>query len=167
MIGRMQKLRVPSASWLAIGAACLALGSARANQASAPADKLPEAPGKAVLMRMCTVCHGTDLITDTSRTAPLWADTLLLMKDFGAEGSEEDWKTVSDYLMAHLAHLDVNKATAVEIEKVFSVNQKVAEGVVAYRDKQGGFKTIDDLKKAPDLDATKIDELKPRLIFGN
>ena len=118
-------------------------------------------------MRMCTVCHGTDLITDTSRTAPLWADTLLLMKDFGAEGSEEDWKTVSDYLMANLAHLDVNKATAVEIEKVFSVSQKVAEGVVAYRDKQGSFKTIDDLKKAPDLDASKIDALKPRLIFGN
>ena len=165
MIGRMQKLRVPSASWLALAAACLALASAQANQTSAPPDKLPEAPGKAVLVRMCTACHGTDFITDTSRTAPLWVDTLLLMKDFGAEGSEEDWRTVSDYLMTHLAHLEVNKATAVEIEKVFGVNQKVGEGVVAYRDKQGGFKTIDDLKKAPDLDPAKLDALKPRLIF--
>jgi hypothetical protein len=35
----------------------------------------------------------------------------------------------------------------------------------AYRDQQGGLKTIDDLKKAPGLDAAKIDALKDRLLF--
>jgi competence protein ComEA len=87
------------------------------------------------------------------------------MKDFGAEGSDDDWKAVTDYLVVHLAHLEVNKATAGEIEQVLEVSDKIAEGVVAYRDQQGGFKTIDDLKKAPDLDGAKIDALKPRLIF--
>jgi hypothetical protein len=60
---------------------------------------------KAVVVRRCTVCHGTDVIVDTPRTVPVWTDTVLLMKDFGAEGSEEDWKTVADYLMTHLAML--------------------------------------------------------------
>ena len=87
------------------------------------------------------------------------------MKDFGAEGSDDGWKTVTDYLVVHLAHLEVNKATAGEIAQVFGVNETIAAGVVAYRDQQGGFKTIDDLKKAPNLDGAKVDALKARLIF--
>lgn len=163
MIGRMKMLRVTSVSLLTV-TLFFALASVQANQAPPP-DKLPDAPGKAVLTRMCTTCHETDVIVDTPRTVPVWVDTVLLMKDFGAEGSDEDWKAVTDYLIVHLAHLDVNKATAGEIGQVFGVSEKIAEGVVAFRDTQGGFKTIDDLKKAPDLDAAKVDALKPRLIF--
>ena len=136
-----------------------------AGPAPAPADGLPTAPGKTVLVGMCTTCHGSDIIVDPPRAVPVWKETLALMKEIGATGSEADWKTVADYLTTHLAHLNVNKATAGEIELVFGVSQKVAEGVVAYRDTQGGFKTIDDLKKAPELDAAKIDALKPRLSF--
>jgi competence protein ComEA len=131
----------------------------------APADKLPEAPGKAVLTKMCTSCHGTEVITDAPRTVPSWVDTVLSMKDFGAEGSDEDWKAVTDYIVVNLAHLEVNKSTAVEIAQVLRVTEKVAEEVVAYRDKQGGFKAIADLKQAPGLDAATIDSLAPRLIF--
>ena len=143
----------------------LAVASAQTTQAPVPEDGLPDAPGKAVLVRTCTICHGTDLIVDTPRTVPLWVETLDLMKSFGAEASEDDWKAVAEYLITYLAHLDVNKATAGEIERVFGVSAKIAEVVVAYRDGQGGFKTIDDLKKAPDLDAARIDALKARLIF--
>ena len=159
----MATLRFTSATFLA-AISFLSLASVQANQAPPP-DKLPDAPGKAVLTRMCTTCHGTDVIVDTPRTVPVWVDTVLLMKDFGAEGSDDDWKAVTDYLIVHLAHLEVNKATAGEIGQVFGVSEKIADGVAAYRDTQGGFKTIDDLKKAPDLDAAKVDALKARLIF--
>ena len=131
----------------------------------APADKLPEAPGKAVLTKMCTSCHGTDVITDAPRTVPSWIDTVLSMKDFGAEGSDEDWKAVTDYIVVNLAHLQVNKSTAAEMAQVLRVSEKAGEEVVAYREKQGGFKTIADLKQAPGLDAALIDTLAPRLIF--
>lgn len=164
MIGRMKTSRVPFIS-LPLATFFLTLASAQTGQAPAPPDGLPDAPGKADLVRMCTGCHGADVIVDPPRTVPAWADTLFEMKDLGAEGSEEDWRTVSKYLIAHLAHLEVNKATAKEIEGVFGVTETIAEGVVAYRDKQGGFGTIDDLKKAPDLDAKKVDSLKARLIF--
>jgi len=140
---------------------------AAALPGQAPPDTLSDVPGKAVLTRMCTVCHGTELITDAPRTVPSWVDTVLSMKDFGAEGTEEDWKAVTDYIIVNLAYLEVNKATAAEIASVLGVSEKVAEGVVAYREKQGSFKTIDDLKRAPDLDAAKIDTLAPRLMFGN
>ena len=114
---------------------------------------------------MCTSCHGTDVITDAPRTVPSWVDTVLSMKDFGAQGSDEDWKAVTDYIVVNLAHLEVNKSTAAELAQVLRVSEKVAEGVVAYREKQGGFKAIADLKQAPGLDAATIDTLASRLIF--
>jgi competence protein ComEA len=143
------------------------LASASAPPRQTPADKLPEAPGKAVVTTMCTSCHGTEIITDAPRTVPNWVDTVLSMKDFGAEGSDEDWKAVTDYIVVNLALLDVNKSTAAEMAQVLRVNEQMAEEVVAYREKQGGFKAIGDLKQAPGLDAALIDTLAPRLLFGN
>jgi competence protein ComEA len=144
---------------------CFARATAHAVEAQAPVDKLPEAPGKAEVVRVCTTCHGSDVITDGPRTAEGWVDVVYAMKDFGATATDAEWKTVTDYLVAHLALLEVNKAEAAHVQLVFDVTETVAADVVAYRDTQGGFKTIDDLKKAPGLDAAKIDALKERLLF--
>jgi competence protein ComEA len=89
------------------------------------------------------------------------------MKDFGATGSDEDFKTVTDYLVVHLALLEVNKSSAAEIAQVLRVDDQTAAGVVAYREKQGPFKSADDLKRVPNLDAAKVDALAPRLLFGS
>jgi competence protein ComEA len=40
-----------------------------------------------------------------------------------------------------------------------------SDAVIAYRKKNGDFKTIDDLKKVPDLDAKKVDAKKDHLAF--
>jgi hypothetical protein len=141
------------------------IGFGAAVQAQTPADKLPEAAGKEVVVRVCTSCHDSAPITDPPRTVAGWDDTLYAMKDFGAMATDEEWKTISDYLVAQLALLEVNKAAAAHIQLVFDVSDAVAAEVVAYRDMQGGFTTIDDLKKAPGLDAGKIDTLKERLLF--
>ena len=138
-----------------------------AVQAATPpqADTLPEGAGKEVVARVCTACHGAEYITDTQRTIAAWRETIELMKGYGAMATDDEWKTISDYIIVTLAALNANKAPASDVAQFFSVDAKVAEGVVAYRDKQGGFKTIDDLKKAPGLDASKIDALQSRLIF--
>ena len=146
-------------------AICFAFATAHAVEAQAPPDKLPEAPAKATVVRLCTSCHDSSIITDAPRTVAGWDDMMYLMKDFGAMMTEEEWKTVFEYLVTHLAQLEVNKAEAAHVKLVFGVSDSVASDVVAYRDKQGGFTTIDDLKKAPGLDAGKIDALKERLIF--
>jgi competence protein ComEA len=144
---------------------CFAITSAHAVDAQAQADKLPEASGKPTVVAVCTSCHGSDVMTDAPRTVDGWVDVVYAMKDFGAMATEAEWKTVTDYLVANLALLEVNKAEAAHLQLVFGVTDPVAKEVVAYRDMQGGFKTIDDLKKAPGLDAAKIDALKERLLF--
>jgi competence protein ComEA len=144
---------------------CFSLATARAVEAQAAPEKLPDAPGKATVVGVCTSCHDSNLITDAPRTVAGWEDMLYAMKDFGAMATEAEWKTISDYLVTNLALLEVNKAEAAHVQLVFGVSDMVAADVVAYRDKEGGFKTIDDLKKAPGLDAGKIDALMERLIF--
>jgi competence protein ComEA len=89
------------------------------------------------------------------------------MKEFGATGSDEDFKTVTDYLVVNLALLEVNKSSATEIAQVLGVDEMVSAGVVAYRDKQGPFKSADDLKRVPNLDAAKVDAVGARLLFGS
>lgn len=126
---------------------------------------LPDGSGKDVVARLCVVCHGLDLLVPSDRTASQWRDTLASMRQAGALASDEDWKTMTEYVMANIAYLNVNKATAEEIQLVVAVDEKIAKGIVAYRDQQGGFKTIEELKQAPDLDPKKIDALKTRLIF--
>ena len=141
------------------------LSTSRSVTLSAQADKLPEAPGKPVVVKACTSCHDSSVMTDAPRTIAGWVDVLYLMKDFGAVLTEAETKTVTDYLVTNLALVEMNKAEAVHLELVFGVTDAVAKEVVGYRDKQGGFKTIDDLKKAPGLDAAKVDALKDRLLF--
>ena len=127
---------------------------------------LPDAPGKEVLARVCSVCHGLDYLVPSDRTAPQWRDTLATMKTAGALASDEEWKAMAEYVMANIAYLNVNKATVEEVRLVFDVDEKIAQGLVAYRDTQGGFKTIEDLQQVPDLDSKRIDALKARLIFA-
>ena len=154
----------------AIGFALVAIclvpaGRAAALQQAAPQKALPDAPGKAVVERVCTTCHGAGEMTNSPRTAPAWRETLELMRGYGVEASEEDWKTVTSYIMANVAFLNVNRAPAEDIGAVLAVDQKTAEGIAAYRDAQGGFKSIDDVKRAPGVDERRIDALKTRLTF--
>jgi len=150
---------------LPVAMICFALSTAKAVGAQAGTDKLPDAPGKPVVVKVCTNCHDSSLMTDAPRTIDGWVDVMYLMKDFGATLTEAESKTVLDYLVTNLALVELNKAEGAHLQLVFGVDETVAKEVVAYRDKQGGFKTIDDLKKAPGLDAAKIDALKERLLF--
>ena len=45
------------------------------------------------------------------------------------------------------------------------MSAKESEAIVQYREAKGNFKTIDDLKKVPGLDAVKIESKKDRLDF--
>ena len=64
-----------------------------------------------------------------------------------------------------LLPVNMNRATAVELESVVLLLRKEAAALLAYRDKVGGFKTIDDIKKAPGIDFKKIEAAKDRITF--
>ncbi len=51
----------------------------------------------------------------------------------------------------------MNKASAAVLAQVSGIASKDADAVVAYRQKNGDFKTMEDLKKVPGIDAAKLD----------
>lgn len=162
----MSRAAVPLAVALAAYLGLTSFGVAHARVGAAPAQaSLPDGDGKAIVEKLCVSCHGLDYLWPSQRTVQVWRETIDLMRGYGAEATDAQWTTITGYIIGNLAYLNVNKATAEECGLVFGLTGKAAEGVVAYRDKQGGFKTIDDLRQAPGLDAARIDALQARLIF--
>jgi competence ComEA-like helix-hairpin-helix protein len=126
---------------------------------------LPEAKGRDLYEKICGTCHGTEVVFKTRTTKEKWKDTVDEMAARGAEGTDEQLDTIIDYLAKCFGpRVNVNKATAKELQTQFEITPKEAEAIVQYRmDK--GFKTVADLKNVPGLDFAKIEPLRYRIIF--
>lgn len=62
---------------------------------------LPDGKGKAEFVRVCTACHGTDLVTQHRRTAAEWQKNVSDMVDRGADGSKQEIDDILAYLIAN------------------------------------------------------------------
>ena len=60
----------------------------------------------------------------------------------------------------------VNTATAEELTAGLAIPRTAADAIVEYRQKNGAFKTLEDLKKVSSLDAADLDSKKDRLDFS-
>ena len=60
--------------------------------------------------------------------------------------------------------LNVNTAPQIDLESVAGLLRKEAGAVIEYREKNGPFKTLDDMKKVPGLDFKKIDSRRDFLV---
>lgn len=58
------------------------------------------------------------------------------------------------------AKVNVNKASAKELMKVKGLNASKARAIVAYRKKNGDFKSVEDLAKVKGLKKMKAEDLK-------
>jgi len=66
-----------------------------------PAQKLPDGKGKDVVEAACDGCHGVDQIIGRAWSADKWASVIKSMVDKGAVLSDEERKTIIDYLAAN------------------------------------------------------------------
>jgi competence protein ComEA len=154
---------------LAVGAVLVAGLAAPAPAAAQTA--LPDAPGKDQMVKVCGVCHEPQRAASIRLTREGWEATIGDMIARGARGTDEEFAAVLDYLSTNFLGeaarpLNVNSATSVELESVLLLLRKEAAAVIAYREKNGLFKSVDDLKKVPGIDVKKIDAQKDRLFFG-
>jgi len=132
-------------------------------------DDIPDAPGKATTVRICTSCHGAEMWSSSHKSADDWDRTITTMTEKGLSISDADYGVVLDYLSKNLgtapAKLNVNKATSDQLAKTLGIDPKQADAIVAYRTKNGDFKDLDSLKKVEGLDASKVDAKKDALAF--
>ena len=134
-------------------------------QAAVPKDPFPEGAGKPALLKVCGNCHTADTVIQSVRTRQEWSDVIDQMARFGAEGSDQEFDQILSYLSRHFSPINVNKATAKDLEGALDVPAAVAEAIVAHRAKNGDFKTLEELKSVPGLDTDRIEAQKARILF--
>jgi competence protein ComEA len=131
---------------------------------------LPAGPGKDTFIRTCSKCHSPNNVIANGQNQQGWENTITKMVGFGATGTDDEFSEILDYLVknfppASQVRINVNKASAAELEAGLALSEKEAEGIVMYRNKNGDFKSLDDLKKVPQLDIKKLYAKKGHLIF--
>lgn len=169
----------PGATTLAI----LPLSSVSAGQAAAaPANQnntydpqaahpeFPAGEGREAVFRLCTKCHSPTIVLAYGQKRDGWENTITKMVRLGAVGSDEDFTDIADYLTTNfppssIQKVFVNKATDQQLAAILEISPDDAKAIAAYRDKVGGFKSLDDMKKVPNVDTKKIDAKKDNLVF--
>lgn len=131
---------------------------------------LPDGPGKIETQKLCTQCHDLDKAIAPRQDKTGWAGTVEKMVAFGMTATAGDVTLVVDFLATHYPADDVppirvNQATAIDFESGLGLRRSQASAIIRYRDANGPFKTIEDLKKVPGIDTAKVDARKSRLIF--
>jgi len=62
--------------------------------------------------------------------------------------------------------LDINEATAAELEELPLIGPSRAAGIVEYRASEGRFHSIDDLKRVRDISDKVVEVIRPHVMIG-
>ena len=132
--------------------------------------ELPPGPGLQETNRLCGKCHSPEQAASIHQSRTGWEETIAKMVSLGAEGSDQEFEAVLNYLTKNFGPeapktVNVNKANAVELESALGLTKSESAAVVQYRTDKGDFKAVDDLKNIPGLDFKKIEAKKTRIAF--
>lgn len=160
------------ATWLLLQSPVSARQSsppAASDQKSAHSD-FPDGTGKDAFLRTCGKCHSQSIVLAYGQKREGWENTITKMVRLGAQGSDEDFTDIADYLTNNFPpsstpKVFVNKASNQQLATVLEISLDDAKAITAYRDKVGGFKSLDDMKKTPNVDIKKLEAKKDNLVF--
>jgi len=153
---------------LAASAVAAVLFLALAFAADDDADRLPPGPGKAAVVKVCGDCHGYDDIRKLRLSKDDWNDKLSEMVINGAKASDQELAAILDYLAQTFgpdSKIWVNTAPFAELKSVLKLTNEETDALIAFRSKNGPFKTWDEVAKAPGVDAKKIEAGKDKIAF--
>jgi competence protein ComEA len=106
--------------------------------------------------RVCSTCHDSQRILSNRRTKDQWSEVIDKMVERGAQGTDDDFTAVMEYLITHYGRINVNKAPAKDLAKVVRISDKDAETIVAFRKENGPFKDLDTLCTVPGIDVAAL-----------
>jgi competence ComEA-like helix-hairpin-helix protein len=132
--------------------------------------QLVEAPGMKETDKNCKTCHEIERSISLRQDLNGWNQTIVKMVGFGMKAPESELAIVAEYLAKHypadaMPPINVNTASAIELESRFSMKRSESNAFIAYREKTGKFKTFADLKKAPGINPEKVEAKKTQIIF--
>lgn len=128
--------------------------------------QLPEAPGREAVKKICGECHEVEAVIAARRTKIGWEQTIDDMVSRGAEGTEEEMAAVLAYLTASFGKVNVNTASAEDLQKALALSTKEAQAVLSYREKNGKYKNFEELLKTPGISPEKLREKRNLVAFS-
>ena len=137
---------------------------------AALAQEIPQGPGRAETVKLCRQCHELARSISLRQDRDGWGATMNKMVAYGMKGSQQELAAVLDYLAKHfpaeeVPRVNVNTASAIELESGLSLRRSQAAALIAHREKHGAFQSMDDLKKVSSLDAEHLEARKHRISF--
>ncbi len=129
-------------------------------------DDLPAGKGREEVRKICTGCHDIGTAAGSRRTRIGWKQNVDDMISRGAEASDEDIEAVVDYLTKFFGKLNVNTASAKDLESFLGLSEKAAQAIVAYREQNGKFKDFDQLTKVPGISVEELQAKRPQIAFS-
>ena len=141
-----------------------------ALSASSLLAQLPDGPGRAEVEKSCKGCHELARSVSPRQDRNAWQLTMNKMVAAGMQTGDAEQALIMDYLTKNfpaddVQRVNINKASAIELESGLSLRRSQAAALVAFRAKHGNFKSIGDLKKIPELAAAKLEDKKDRIVF--
>lgn len=172
-------------------AAGLGSVSAQTTPPAAGTPAMPDGAGKPIVQRACTACHALTVVTSKHASQKEWDQVVNQMVSRGADLTDDEIDTVIEYLAKNYGPLDqktapstdasspdtaappaadttpvnVNKASAQELESSLGLEKSEAEALVKYREQNGSFKTWHDVAAVPGISAAKVEGIQKRITF--
>jgi competence protein ComEA len=151
------------------GSAPAAAAQQSAPPAAAPQGSTAPAPADdknaATYTRVCSTCHDAQRILSNRRTKDQWGEVIDKMVERGAQGTDDDFAAVQDYLVSHFGRVNVNRGTAKDLATVLKIPEKDAQSIVEFRTQNGPFADFDSLAKVPGLDLETLKQNRDAVSF--
>jgi len=128
---------------------------------------LPDGKGKATVKERCIGCHDLDVVTVARRTQAGWRINVADMISRGAEVSDDEAGDIVAYLTKYFGKVNVNAATAPQLQEFLNLGMKEAQAIIAFRTEHGKIKDFDQLKSVPGIDANKLQQKRSLIAFAD
>ena len=138
----------------------IGLAAAQSNE-----QQLPAGPTKEKMVKLCVGCHEIDLVVARRHTRSEWEGVMEDMIARGSKGTEAELAEVVEYLTANLGKVRVNSASAKDLEQGLRISEHDARAIASWRDEHGKFKSFEEVRKVPGLDAARIGERRGWMSF--
>jgi competence protein ComEA len=138
------------------------------EEIAAMAATMPEGPARELTVKVCGQCHEPQRSASLRLTREGWEAVVAKMAGLGAPATAAEFEQITDYLATNFKGeapkpINLNTASAIELESVAALLRKEAAAWIAYRNTKP-CKTLDDLKKVVGVPFKKIDERRDRLV---
>ena len=129
---------------------------------------MPPGAGKDTFESVCSLCHAPIAVVGKQFTKAQWEAKVIEMLQEEPDVTADERAAIVEYLTTTFkpgGKIYVNVIPAKDLATALDVTIDEATAIVHQREQRGAFKTLDDLKSVPGLDARKLEAVRARLMF--